>query len=129
MNHMLIVSVVLALMNTAPGGVGDDANSAKTVDELPEIAELPNPFTFSDGALARSAEDWARRREELKALFQNLRASSLKAGENDRSPRQCRDGRGNRSDRSIAHIEYGAWRQDARVTRPPDFAEEQRKSR
>src|SRR5215212_4185842 len=40
------------------------------VDQLPSIKELPDPLTFKDGTKVKSAEDWKRRREELKALIQ-----------------------------------------------------------
>jgi len=51
--------------------VGADRKSPKPASELPAIKELPNPFTFSDGSPVRNKDDWARRREELKALFQD----------------------------------------------------------
>jgi dienelactone hydrolase len=37
------------------------------VDQLPVIQDLPDPFVFNDGSRVKSKEDWARRREELKA--------------------------------------------------------------
>ncbi len=39
------------------------------VDELPQRAELPDPFRFEDGSRVRSREDWPRRREELLNLI------------------------------------------------------------
>ena len=38
---------------------------------LPQIKELPNPFVFADGSPVRNREDWQRRREEIKGLFQD----------------------------------------------------------
>jgi endo-1,4-beta-xylanase len=49
-------------------GVGQDAR--KPAGDLPEVKELPNPFTFADGSPVRSPKDWERRRVELKELFQ-----------------------------------------------------------
>jgi endo-1,4-beta-xylanase len=43
----------------------------KPVGELPEVAGLPNPFVFGDGSPVRTAEDWQRRRAELKRLFED----------------------------------------------------------
>ena len=40
-----------------------------TVDELPEIQELPNPFVFLDGRPVENRDDWVRRREEIKAIL------------------------------------------------------------
>jgi hypothetical protein len=56
---------------------GADKNSLKPAGELPEIKELPNPFTFNDGSTVRTKEDWARRREEIKALFQDYEYGHL----------------------------------------------------
>jgi hypothetical protein len=39
------------------------------VDQLPVIQQLPDPFLFADGSRVKTREDWARRREELKALI------------------------------------------------------------
>ena len=39
------------------------------VDESPEIWELPNPFVFLDGTPVKNRDDWARRREEIKAIL------------------------------------------------------------
>ena len=38
------------------------------VDELPNIAELPNPFIFLDGTEVNTRQDWLRRRAEMKAM-------------------------------------------------------------
>src|SRR2546426_4038068 len=51
--------------------VGAGQESRKPADELPEIKELPDPFTFADGTRVRTEKDWARRRLELKDLFQD----------------------------------------------------------
>jgi endo-1,4-beta-xylanase len=48
-----------------------DKKPPKPAGELPEIKELPNPFTFADGSPVRTKDDWQRRREELKDLFQD----------------------------------------------------------
>jgi endo-1,4-beta-xylanase len=50
---------------------GDEKKAPKPAADLPEIKELPNPFTFTDASPVRTKEDWARRREELKDLFQD----------------------------------------------------------
>ena len=49
----------------------------KPVGDLPEIRELPNPFLFGDGSPVRNADDWKRRREELKNLFQDYEYGRL----------------------------------------------------
>ena len=50
---------------------GAEQATPKPVGELPEVAELPDPFVFSDGLPVRTAEDWQRRRAELKRLFED----------------------------------------------------------
>lgn len=72
---------------------GQDTGSASAqrpvqVDKLPSIRELPDPFKMNDGSRVKSREDWARRRAELLAQFQDLEyghvptdAGAVKPGE------------------------------------------------
>jgi len=39
------------------------------LSQLPQMSGLPDLFTFTDGSAVQSAEDWGRRRLELKALL------------------------------------------------------------
>ncbi len=41
-----------------------------SLDSLPEIEELPDLFSFSDGRCVRSIADWERRRAEMKQILQ-----------------------------------------------------------
>src|SRR5260370_35641553 len=66
--HVVAV-LVLGAVACALAGAGQGAR--KPAAELPEIKELPNPFTFADGSPVRTREDWPRRRAELKDLFQD----------------------------------------------------------
>lgn len=52
----------------ATARAGDPRQSFPSVDELPEVKELPNPFVFLDGTPVKNRKDWARRREEMKAM-------------------------------------------------------------
>jgi len=45
--------------------------------ECPVIRELPDPFLFRDGTRVTTPEDWARRRMELKELFQKYQYGHL----------------------------------------------------
>jgi endo-1,4-beta-xylanase len=56
---------------------GADKPAPKPASELPEIKELPNPFAFTDGTAVRTKDDWTRRREELKNLFQDYEYGHL----------------------------------------------------
>ncbi len=47
---------------------GDPQLTFPLVDELPEVAELPNPFVFVDGTAVKTPEDWKLRRAEMKAI-------------------------------------------------------------
>lgn len=40
-----------------------------TVDTLPDIKELPDPFLMNNGRRVKSRADWAKRREEIKAMI------------------------------------------------------------
>jgi hypothetical protein len=50
---------------------GADKKGPKPAADLPEVKGLPDPFAFADGTRVRTKADWARRREELKGLFQD----------------------------------------------------------
>lgn len=58
---------------------GTAQTQRKPITELPEIRELPNPFTFLDRSTVRSKADWERRRSELKGLFQEYVYGALPA--------------------------------------------------
>jgi hypothetical protein len=62
-----IVLLVVAACTLQGAGQGP----RKPAGELPEIKELPNPFTFADGSPVPTKEDWDRRRVELKKLFED----------------------------------------------------------
>ncbi len=65
----------LALLATA--SLATSADAPKPAAELPEIKELPNPFTFADGKPVRTTEDWTKRRDEIKNLFQDYQYGHL----------------------------------------------------
>lgn len=66
-----LLGPVLANAQEAPDQVGsaDPQMSFPGVDELPEVAELPDPFVFLDGTLVKTHADWARRQAEMKAML------------------------------------------------------------
>ncbi len=70
---MRALSLVTLLLLSAAAGptVAADGKAPRPAGELPEVKELPNPFLLSDGSPVRGKDDWARRREELKGLFQD----------------------------------------------------------
>ncbi len=41
------------------------ANRFPTIDKLPVVEELPNPFVFLDGTPVKNRTDWKRRRQEM----------------------------------------------------------------
>ena len=56
----------------------DERESAvKPAGALAVIKELPNPFVFTDGSLVRTGEDWAKRRGEIKSLFEDFQYGHL----------------------------------------------------
>ena len=75
MMHFVPISVAVAAscspwVALAAGEAGTSAGSppapmAARVAALPEVKELPDPFTFADGSKVKSREDWGRRRKEL----------------------------------------------------------------
>ena len=70
-----ICAAVVALAVGAAVGV---AGPFPKVAELPSRPELPDPLTAFDGSRVRTKEEWlARRRPELKALFQHYMYGEL----------------------------------------------------
>lgn len=61
----------------ALGAAGLDGADAQPTEELPEISMLANPFVFADGTPVRSPDAWARRRQELKRLFEHYEYGTL----------------------------------------------------
>src|SRR5438105_1644717 len=78
MRTVHVLALLFLSANACPV-VAADTNAPKPAAELPEIKELPNPFTFADGSPVRNKDDWARRRKELKNLFQDYMYGHLPA--------------------------------------------------
>jgi hypothetical protein len=47
----------------------DAASRMPTVDELPDIRKLPDPFLMNNGKRVKSRADWTKRRKEIKAMM------------------------------------------------------------
>ena len=60
-------------LQSAPEGTNSARSSGwsppETLEELPLIEALPDLLTFADGSRVETAEDWSRRRAELKAML------------------------------------------------------------
>ena len=65
MKELLALIAVLCLI--AAGARAAAWPELPGVDQLPVIEQLPDPFVFADAARVKSKEDWARRRDEIKA--------------------------------------------------------------
>jgi endo-1,4-beta-xylanase len=77
MRSVRVLATLLLLGAGAVPVAADDKKPPKPAGDLPEIKELPNPFTFADGAPVRTQKDWERRRQELKDLFQDYEYGHL----------------------------------------------------
>lgn len=62
---LLLLAGGLAAQNNPPG-----VQARPAADELPVIADLPDPFVFNDGKRVESRDNWEKRRAELKELVQ-----------------------------------------------------------
>ncbi len=47
----------------------DAVSKMPTVDELPDIRKLPDPFLMNNGKRVKSKADWTKRRKEIKAMM------------------------------------------------------------
>src|SRR5689334_316143 len=66
----LVIAVACAWgwsVGAAPVGSGE--GKLPSLEQLPVIKELPDPFTFRDGSKVKTREDWERRRAELKEMI------------------------------------------------------------
>jgi hypothetical protein len=77
MRTVRVLAILLLFCAGAWPVAGADQKAPKPVGELPEIKGLPNPFVFADGSPVRTKDDWARRRTELKDLFQDYEYGHL----------------------------------------------------
>ena len=48
----------------------DDGSPYTPPEQLPCLYQLPDLMTFADGTPVKTAEDWARRREEIRGLYE-----------------------------------------------------------
>ena len=65
---MLVLALLLSGASFAVTAGGE--SEMPTVDQLPEIPYLPDPFLFRDGTRVKTPEDWLRRRQEIIALLE-----------------------------------------------------------
>jgi dienelactone hydrolase len=68
MNHSLAIVLAVVLVGLA-GLAMAAAPELPPVEKLPVVTELPDPFLFLDGSRVKTRDDWARRREELRAMI------------------------------------------------------------
>ncbi|MHC4572249.1 MAG: dienelactone hydrolase family protein [Planctomycetota bacterium] len=62
-NLFFIGVVVCSCINST------DVVDMPNVDMLPDVKELPDPFLMNDGTRVKTKADWAKRREEIKAMM------------------------------------------------------------
>ncbi len=62
---VLPLLLMVACTNANPPAVVD----MPTVDKLPDIKELPDPFLMNNGRRVKTRADWKKRREEIKAIM------------------------------------------------------------
>jgi dienelactone hydrolase len=67
--RLALAAIALLLASATAGAAPPDAVDLPPVAQLPAIAEMPNPFVMRDGTPVKTREDWANRREELRAMI------------------------------------------------------------
>ncbi len=73
----VIGACAMSVARGADKAAGAEPAETSTVDSLPSIKELPDPFLFADGSRVASPDDWARRRAELLELIQRYEYGHL----------------------------------------------------
>ncbi len=80
-NRLFALVGCVILLGTPRGSLAQVSrgisNDAPSLEALPAIAELPDLFTMSDGRQVSGAQDWKKRRGELKALLQRYQYGHL----------------------------------------------------
>jgi len=71
LNHMEGLVFVLPLLSViaCTNTNLDSSSQMPTVDELPDIRKLPDPFLMNNGKRVKSRTDWKKRRKEIKAMM------------------------------------------------------------
>ncbi len=62
------LTILLLTVSVVAPTAKDNPRTFPTVDQLPEVKELPNPFVFLDGSPVKNRNDWERRRKEMIAM-------------------------------------------------------------
>jgi (4-O-methyl)-D-glucuronate---lignin esterase len=68
---------LMAVIATCVAALSWAMAALPAADDLPQIATLPDPFVFADGSRVKNADDWQRRRDELKDMFENYEYGHL----------------------------------------------------
>lgn len=71
-SRLVLIAFILACCASlleSPVEAAGEWSPPETLQSLPAIGGLPDAFTFADGSKVKSPADWARRREELKAML------------------------------------------------------------
>lgn len=70
-SYLAVCIVLVVFLLTAPlMGQAGFSKAFPAVEQLPAVAELPDPFLFLDGRRVSSQAEWAERRRELLELIQ-----------------------------------------------------------
>jgi hypothetical protein len=69
LGHLVMAANAVVLAGATAGAAPPTAVDLPPVDQLPAIAEMPNPFVMRDNTPVKTREDWAKRREELRAMI------------------------------------------------------------
>ena len=81
---MRSLTVMLAVFFSSGLWAQDSRTNFPTVNELPVVEELPNPFAFfNSNKRVANVQDWEQRRKELKELFQHYVYGQLPPLETD----------------------------------------------
>lgn len=72
-----IAALLFGVAAAGLAGARPDPQPPRPAGDLPEARELPSPFTFADGSPVRTRADWARRRAEIKRLFEEYEYGHL----------------------------------------------------
>lgn len=66
---LCVLALGLVAAGCAGGPKGPRAAPLPGVAELPDVDELPDPFRMNDGSRVKTPADWAKRRDEMRAMI------------------------------------------------------------
>jgi hypothetical protein len=68
LRYLILIQLMLGISGYVSAGQTTSVDR-QSINKLPDINELPDPFLMNDGTRVKTKADWAKRREEIKEII------------------------------------------------------------